>query len=194
MNANEQPERRHGIWKCFYPLRFQHIPFLAALAAHVLLQISVAKRRKYATQSAERLSKRVRPLPLEVFMTTTILNPISNTAASAGQQPEVIELVLGREKELLAWLAPVVRRQSVTLDLSRVRRIDAAGVSALLSLYSSAQKAGHRFSVANLSPRVAEVLRLVGLERIIRSHGRLEERFRPAPGAHSCVKMLASAT
>jgi anti-anti-sigma factor len=104
-------------------------------------------------------------------MTTTILNPISNSAASAGQQHEVIELVRGREKELLAWLAPVVRRQSVTLDLGRVRRIDAAGVSALLSLYSSAQQAGHRFSVANLSPRVAEVLRLVGLERILRSHG-----------------------
>jgi anti-anti-sigma factor len=105
---------------------------------------------------------------LEVFlMTTAILDPISNTAASAGQQPEVIELVLGREKELLAWLAPVVRRQSVTLDLSRVRRIDAAGVSALVFLYSVAQQAGHRFTVANLSPRVAEVLRLVGLEHIL---------------------------
>lgn len=92
-------------------------------------------------------------------MTTTILNP-----------DEALELVCGREKELLAWLSPVVRRQSVTLDLSRVQRIDAAGVSALVSLYSSAQKAGYRFSVANLSPRVAEVLRLVGLERILSVH------------------------
>jgi anti-anti-sigma factor len=103
-------------------------------------------------------------------MATTILNPISNTAASDGQTAEMIELVSGREKELLAWLLPLVRRQSVTLDLGRVRRIDAAGVSALVSLYSSAQKAGHRFSVANLSPRVAEVLRLVGLERILSVH------------------------
>jgi anti-anti-sigma factor len=83
----------------------------------------------------------------------------------------MIELIRGREKELLAWLLPMVRRQSVTLDLGRVRRIDAAGISALVSLYSSAQKAGHRFSVANLSPRVAEVLRLVGLERILSIHG-----------------------
>ena len=104
-------------------------------------------------------------------MTTTILNPMSNAAASTGQPADVIELIRGREKELLAWLTPIVRRQSVTLDLGRVRRIDAAGISALVSLYSSAQKAGHRFSVANLSPRVAEVLKLVGLERILSIHG-----------------------
>jgi anti-anti-sigma factor len=94
-------------------------------------------------------------------------------AASSGQPAEGIELVRGRDKELLAWLTPLVRRQSVTLDLGRVRSIDAAGISALLSLYASAQQAGHRFSVANLSPRVAEVLRLVGLERILLVHRRV---------------------
>jgi anti-anti-sigma factor len=104
-------------------------------------------------------------------MATTILNPMSNTEASDGQTAEMIELVRGREKELLEWLLPLVRRQSVTLDLGRVRRIDAAGVSALVSLYSIAKNSGHRFSVANLSPRVAEVLKLVGLERILSIHG-----------------------
>ncbi len=103
-------------------------------------------------------------------MATAILNPISNTAALAGQQTEMIELVSGREKELLEWLIPLVRRQSVTLDLGSVQRIDAAGISALVSLYSIARQAGHRFSVANLSPHVAEVLRLVGLERILLPH------------------------
>jgi anti-anti-sigma factor len=99
--------------------------------------------------------------------TTTILNPMSGTAAFAGQQPEMIELVRGREKELLAWLSPLVRRQSVTLDLGRVQRIDAAGIAALVSLYSSAQQAGHRFCVTRPSRRVAEALKLVGLERIL---------------------------
>jgi anti-anti-sigma factor len=89
-------------------------------------------------------------------MTTTILNPA-----------EALELVRGREKELLAWLTPLVRRQSVTLDLHTIQRIDAAGISALVLLYSSAQQSGHRFSVANLTPRVAEVLRLVGLDGIL---------------------------
>jgi len=96
-------------------------------------------------------------------MTMTIMNP----AASTGPQPEFVELVLGREKEFLRWLTPLVRRQNVTLDLHSILRIDAAGIAALVSLYSSAQQSGHRFSVANLSPRVAEVLRLVGLERIL---------------------------
>jgi anti-anti-sigma factor len=96
-------------------------------------------------------------------MTTTILNP----STLAGQPALVIELIRGREKELLAWLAPLVRQKSVTLDMHSIQRIDAAGVSALVSLYSSAQQAGHSFSVANLSPRVAEVLALVGLERIL---------------------------
>ena len=106
-------------------------------------------------------------------MTSTISIPMAPAVFPArewtdrNEVADLTELVRGREKELLAWLSPVVRRQSVTLDLSRVRRIDAAGVSALLSLYSSAQQAGHRFSVANLSPRVAEVLKLVGLERIL---------------------------
>ena len=104
-------------------------------------------------------------------MTTTILNPISKAAASSGQPAEAIELVHGREKELLAGLTPLVRRQSVTLDLGRVRSIDAAVIAALVSLYASAQQAGHRFSVANLSPRVAEVLKLVGLYRILLVHG-----------------------
>jgi anti-anti-sigma factor len=100
-------------------------------------------------------------------MTTAILNPINNAAASAGQTVEMIELVRGREKELLYWLTPLVRRQSVTLDLGSVQRIDAAGISALVSLYSCAHRAGHCFSVANVTPHVAEVLRLVGLERIL---------------------------
>lgn len=106
-------------------------------------------------------------------MTTTILNPINemnNAAASAGQQPEMIELVRGREKELLTWLSPLVRRQSVMLDLGRVRRIDAAGIAALVSLYSSAHQAGHNFSVTHPSRRVAEALKLVGLERILIFH------------------------
>jgi len=54
--------------------------------------------------------------------------------------------------------------------LGRVRRIDACGVTALVSLYTSASEAGHQFTVANLSPHVAETLRLVGLKQILQSH------------------------
>jgi anti-anti-sigma factor len=82
----------------------------------------------------------------------------------------LIELVRGNEQILLAELSPLVRRQNMTLDLCAVERIDAAGIAALIALYAAAREAGYRFTVANPSPHVAEILALVGLERILVSH------------------------
>jgi anti-anti-sigma factor len=79
------------------------------------------------------------------------------------------ELVRGQDDKLLERLTPVVQVQSVTLDLGQVERIDAAGISALITLYRLANEAGHSFAVANASPRVEEILGLVGLERILAS-------------------------
>lgn len=100
-------------------------------------------------------------------MTSTISNPMEVVSFPASQRTKQTELVRGSEQGLLAWLTPLVRRQSVVLDLGAVRRIDAAGVSALLLLYSSARRAGHRFAVTHPAPHVAEVLALVGLKRIL---------------------------
>ena len=75
------------------------------------------------------------------------------------------ELVKGQEQEFIAAIKPLVDRQSICLDLGAVRRIDAAGLAALITLYCDACKAGHRF--ANPSPRVQEILALVGLEAIL---------------------------
>jgi len=80
------------------------------------------------------------------------------------------ELVRGNEQILLAQLSPIARRQNITLDLCVVERIDAAGIAALIALYAAAREAGYRFTVANPSPHVAEILALVGLERILVSH------------------------
>ena len=105
-------------------------------------------------------------------MTSTFAIPMQTTNFSAGElteAPELTELVRGHEQGLLARLTPLLRRRSVTLDLGSVRRIDAAGVATLLALYTSARAAGHCFRVTNLAPRVAEVLALVGLERILLS-------------------------
>ena len=57
-----------------------------------------------------------------------------------------------------------------SLDLSCVRRIDAAGVAALISLHANAYEAGHCFNIVNPTPHVAEILSLVGLDRILLSH------------------------
>jgi anti-anti-sigma factor len=77
------------------------------------------------------------------------------------------ELVKGTECGFVDEMTPVVERQSVWLDLERVERIDAAGIAALISLYRTAREAGNCFRIANLTPHVAEVLALVGVDRIL---------------------------
>jgi anti-anti-sigma factor len=83
---------------------------------------------------------------------------------------ELHELVRGQEHELVDRLTPVVRQQNVTLDLTHVERIDAAGIAALISLYGAAHSAGNDFAVVHACVRVAEILTLVGLDRILISH------------------------
>jgi anti-anti-sigma factor len=80
---------------------------------------------------------------------------------------EPMEWVRGNDSELLARLSPLVREQSVLLDFSRVERIDAAGLSALIALYREARATGHSFAVTNPTPHAAEILAVVGLDRIL---------------------------
>ena len=84
-----------------------------------------------------------------------------------GVPNQPIELTRGSEQALLARLEPVVRRESVELDLASVERIDAAGLAALITLYSDACKAGHEFTVTGAARHVHEVLSIVGLNRIL---------------------------
>jgi anti-anti-sigma factor len=77
------------------------------------------------------------------------------------------ELVRGQERELVERLTPIVQKQNVTLDLAQVERIDAAGIAALISLYGCAFNTGNEFNVVNATPHVAEILALVGLDRIL---------------------------
>ncbi len=83
---------------------------------------------------------------------------------------EMTELVRGDEQRLVQRVAPLLRENNVTLDLNGIDRIDAAGIAALISLYSCARNHGNTFSVINVSPRVEEMLSLVGLEDILVSH------------------------
>jgi len=99
---------------------------------------------------------------------TGLLSNTTDTAFIA--VGDLRELVRGQEQRLVDWLTPVVREQSVLLDLRQVERIDAAGIAALISLYGCARSTGHKFSVVNAKPRVAEILALVGLDRILLSH------------------------
>jgi anti-anti-sigma factor len=159
--AVEHSERRHRIRKCSYSLRFQHIPHSKALAARVLLAVYVQQAPKTGPPPEAGFSNG------GSIMTTAISIPYDTvTFAASG----LTELVRGNEECLLGRLSPLVRRESVVLDLGYVERIDAAGIAALISLYGRACEAGHSFSVANPSPHVAEILALVGLDRILLSH------------------------
>ena len=53
--------------------------------------------------------------------------------AEAIERITLTELVRGHDQDLFARLAPVVRRQSLLLDLELVERIDAAGIAALIT-------------------------------------------------------------
>jgi anti-anti-sigma factor len=96
---------------------------------------------------------------MEVFMTAEVTLLVAPS--------ELHELVRGQEHELVERLTPLVRKQGVTLDLTHVERIDAAGIAALISLYGAAHAAGNDFSVVNASARVAEIITIVGLDRIL---------------------------
>jgi anti-anti-sigma factor len=108
----------------------------------------------------------------------------TNTTITPGN---LHELVRGQEHCLIEILEPIVRRQSVTLDLSQIDRIDAAGIAALISLYGSAHAAGHQFSIMNASHRVVEILALVGLDQILQSHDAV-----PCPESDPCYEMPAA--
>jgi len=92
----------------------------------------------------------------------------------------VRELVRGRDREVLEALQPLVHSRSVRLDLSSIERIDAAGLAALVSLYCAACEAGHEFAVVNAPRRVARILAIVGLDRILVSKDS-EETLPPGP-------------
>jgi anti-anti-sigma factor len=92
---------------------------------------------------------------------------------------KIHELVRGREQELLEELQPLVHSQSVRLDLSSTERVDAAGLAVLVSLYCDSCKAGFEFAVVNPSRRVARILAIVGLDRILVENVSRETQQRP---------------
>lgn len=93
-----------------------------------------------------------------------------------------VQLILGEDASFIEHVAPLVRDYNVTLDFSKVERIDAAGISALLALYRSAVEFGHCFRVTNVSDRVAQILEVVGLDRYLVSHNAVRSfDFGPQP-------------
>jgi anti-anti-sigma factor len=110
-------------------------------------------------------------------MKNTKLNQFDAEVFPVQSTAKITELILGNERDLVARVAPLVRGQSIALDLSQVERVDAAGVSALVELYSTACLAGHDFCILNAAPHVAEVLAVCGLDRLLMSHNVAQDSY-----------------
>jgi anti-anti-sigma factor len=80
------------------------------------------------------------------------------------------QLERGQTASLVERLQPLVLQHNVTLDLTHVDRIDAAGITALIALYQSARESGHCFCLTNASERVTHILSVVGLDHYLLSH------------------------
>jgi ABC-type transporter Mla MlaB component len=79
----------------------------------------------------------------------------------------ITDLVRGHDQRFIEMFEPLVFNGNISLDLSGVKRIDAAGVAALIHLYCVASNAGHEFKVLRAVRQVREVLGLVGWNRLV---------------------------
>ncbi len=89
------------------------------------------------------------------------------------QQPVVMvncpsQLIRGKEHTILNVTLPIVENgQSLRLDMSHVKAIDAAGIGALMMMRHYAEHSGGTFEIVAPSPRVLEVLRLTQLDSVL---------------------------
>ncbi|HMK30377.1 MAG TPA: STAS domain-containing protein [Terriglobales bacterium] len=65
--------------------------------------------------------------------------------------------------------------KQVVLQLAAVSQIDSGGVGELGAAYLAAHRRDAEISMASLSPRVSEVLRITGLEQLFQIHPSEEE-------------------
>jgi anti-anti-sigma factor len=110
-------------------------------------------------------------VPKEGFMNIVENRNAATVAVEADESGGTAELVRGNAETLIERLKPLVRSQSVALDMGAVQRIDAAGIAALITLYCTARQSGHEFTIVNTSPKVEEILLLVGVRQLLASEG-----------------------
>jgi anti-sigma B factor antagonist len=56
---------------------------------------------------------------------------------------------------------------SVTLDCSQLDYISSAGIGLLIELHKRLQSSGHQLTLVNLLPRVRNIFRYAGLDRLL---------------------------
>ncbi len=92
-------------------------------------------------------------------------------------------LVLGVEAETLRCMATARPECNVSLELSRVHSIDAAGLGLLVELHHWMRQRAASLTIANPSPAASRLLALTSLDRVLHitgsdSVGRQSEEWR----------------
>lgn len=95
-------------------------------------------------------------------------------------------LVLGEESANLRHLVRDLLNEykQVVFDLGKVSYIDSSGVGVLVSLYTTAQRAGGGIKLAHLNPRLQDVLQITKVVTVF-------EVFERAEDAASSFNLLA---
>jgi len=76
-------------------------------------------------------------------------------------------IVLGVEAETLRCMATSRSERHLLLELSRISRIDAAGLGVLVELHRWAQQRSATLTIANPSPPAHKLIALTGLDRVL---------------------------
>ncbi len=92
----------------------------------------------------------------------------SNAVTTIKCQGRIVSDTAGQLKEVVKPLIPSGGR--ILIDLTDVEHIDSSGLGALVGLKVSAVNAGYcRLELINLSPRLADLLRLTKLTQLFAS-------------------------
>ena len=97
-------------------------------------------------------------------------------------------IVLGEESSTLRILVKdlLTKSRQIVLELGEVAYIDSAGLGALVGLYTSARNAGGDIKLANLGPRLRDLLQITRLYTVF-------EVFATAEDAAAAFARSASA-
>jgi anti-anti-sigma factor len=100
-----------------------------------------------------------------------LLNPSSAACEGTAWLECPSKLIRGEEDRLLVLALPMLEECGLTLDMSKVREMDAAGIGTLVFLWQCAERADKPFALVNPSRRVMQLLALVHLDDILIDRG-----------------------
>ncbi|MGA7460313.1 MAG: STAS domain-containing protein [Candidatus Korobacteraceae bacterium] len=108
------------------------------------------------------------PLPSLQYEIEKSTDDVNNTVTTIKCHGRVVSDTAGQLREVVKPLIPQGGR--ILIDLSDVQHMDSSGLGTLVGLKASALNAGYcRLELVNLTPRVADLLRITKLTQLFAS-------------------------